>query len=145
MSKTHGSDICGVRGSIQDIRIWSNNSWQLWLVKCLTSQFIFFLQSVKNEHEILDNKDKRHNSSPGIPEQGKTFKLPWPFTTIFILPWSSTHTKSPCAVNTLCKNSRENSPVEEDEFVHTERPQSQIWSLRCYQILISNPNVTAFW
>lgn len=121
MSKTHGSDICGVRGSTRDIRTWSNISWQLWLIKCLTSQFV--LQLMQNEHENFANKCERQNLSPGTADQVKPFKLPWLFTTVFILPQSPEPTKTPCAVSTPCGNPREKTSVEEAAYIHTERPQ----------------------
>lgn len=82
-----------------------------------------FLQLMQNEHENLANKGKRQNSSPGIANEVKIFKLPWLFTTIFILPQPSTPTKNACAVSTPCENSREKTPVEEAKSVHTEVPQ----------------------
>lgn len=79
MTKNHGCDICGVRSSTQDIRTWSNISWQLWLIKCLT---LFFLQLMQIEHKNLAIKGKRQNSSPGTTDQVKTFKIPPSLTVL---------------------------------------------------------------
>lgn len=97
MSKTYASDTGSVRGSRHNIRAWANISWQLWLIKCLTSPSYSPSLLMQNEHENLANKARRLNSSPAIGEVVR-FML---FTTIFILLESSTPTKNLCCQQIL--------------------------------------------
>lgn len=96
-SKTHASDTDSVRGSTHNIRAWANISWQLWLIKCLTSPSYSPSLLMQNEHENLANKARRRNSSPAIAEEIR-FMF---FTTIFILLESSTPTKNLCCQQIL--------------------------------------------